>query len=136
MQKVMIVLGILAVSFLSVSVGTAAAQDEKSVPGLQIMEARLGTAIEAKNIIGEAAVFTLGERVYVWMKVTGGTGDSIDVSWNQGTYSYRTTLTIGGSPWRTWSYKTASIAGEWTVTISDSKGTVLKEIHYTVEKPR
>jgi hypothetical protein len=43
-------------------------------------------------------------------------------------------LQVGGSPWRTWSRKTAPAewTGAWHVEVKDAAGTLLKRIDFTV----
>ena len=43
------------------------------------------------------------------------------------------TLKVAGNPWRTWSNKTAWKAGDWTVTVTDAGGQVLKELTFKVQ---
>ena len=101
--------------------------------GLAIADAKLGSNVQDHEIVGESSTFTLNDRVYLWLKVTGGKDDSVMVTWKTGDLSYSTTLRVGGSPWRTWAYKTAYVAGDWTVTVTDAtSGAVLKEMSFTV----
>ena len=84
-------------------------------------------------ITTEDSVFTVNEKVYLWMKVEGGPADSLTVTWKHGDDTYETKLNIGGSPWRTWAYKTAWLAGDWSVTVTSPAGEVLKEMQFTVK---
>jgi hypothetical protein len=71
----------------------------------------------------------------LWMRVTGGAGQTLNHVWYHGdTEVGNVPLTIGGSPWRTWSRKTvpADATGAWHVEIRDAAGTVLKRIDFTV----
>ncbi len=131
---------------MSVLLGTALfwsspfrAQEEKGKPegGLAVAECKLGTGVEDRQIVGEDSTFSVNSKVYLWMKLTGGPADSVSVTWKHGDSSYETRLRVGGSPWRTWTYKTVSAAGAWTVTVTDATGSVLKEVTFTVtgEKP-
>ena len=114
---------------------TARAQTEQpQKASLKVDEMKLGTAVENREIAGEAAEFTVGQKAYVWMKVVGGAGDSLTVTWAYGDKSYTTVLTIGGSPWRTWSYKTLYSAGDWKVKVTDSAGDLLKELEFKVKE--
>lgn len=102
--------------------------------GLRIETAKLGTGVQDRELVGDTTAFSLNDRVYLWMKVMGGSADSITVTWKTGDQTFASKLNIGGSPWRTWAYKTVAIAGDWTVTVSDASGTVLKELSFTVKK--
>lgn len=103
---------------------------------LQVAEARLGKDVKDRALVDKDSVFTVNERAYLWIKVTGGPSDSISVTWKIDDQSYMTKLNIGGNPWRTWSYKTLAKAGKWTVTVSDPEGNVLKELSFNVEEKK
>ncbi|MEX1139885.1 MAG: DUF2914 domain-containing protein [Bacteroidota bacterium] len=110
-----------------------AAQEQAMDKGLEVTEAKLGKSVENRELAEETATFALNDRAYLWMRVTGGPADSISVTWKTGENTHESKLNIGGSPWRTWSYKTCYVAGPWTVTVTDAQGTVLKELTFTVE---
>ncbi len=74
-------------------------------------------------------------QLVLWMRVTSGAGQTLNHVWFHGdTEVGNIPLTIGGSPWRTWSRKTipADATGAWHVEIRDAAGTVLKRIDFTV----
>jgi len=69
------------------------------------------------------------------MRVTGANGQTLHHVWFHGTDQVGdVALTIGGSPWRSWSRKTipTDAKGAWHVEIRDAAGTVLKKIDFTV----
>jgi hypothetical protein len=101
--------------------------------GVQVFEVKLGKAVADRQIADETAEFAVNDKVYLWMKVTGAAGDALKATWKVGNQTYTSDLAVGGSPWRTWCYKTAALAGDWTVTVSDSKGNILKEISFKVK---
>ena len=73
--------------------------------------------------------------VVLWMRVTGANGQTLHHVWfHGGDQVGDVPLTVGGSPWRTWSRKTipADAKGAWHVEIRDEAGTVLKRIDFTV----
>ncbi len=112
----------------------ALAQEQAMEAAVSIEDAKLGRDVVDRQIVDETSMFSLNDRVYLWMRVVGGSKDSISVSWKTGDQSYDTKLYIGGSPWRTWAYKTAYTAGDWTVTVSDDAGIMLKEMSFTVSE--
>lgn len=119
-------------SLFVVAAFLAPAQEQGTVSKLAVAEAKLGKGVQDREIVDETTTFALNERVYLWLRVTGGPSDSITVTWKTGDQRYSSKLNIGGSSWRTWSYKTASSAGDWTVTVTDAEGNVLKEMAFTV----
>src|SRR3954470_9407938 len=73
--------------------------------------------------------------VVLWMRVTGGNGQTLHHVWFHGDDQVGdVALAIGGSPWRSWSRKQvpADAKGAWHVEIRDEGGTVLKRIDFTV----
>jgi hypothetical protein len=104
-----------------------------SAEGLQVADAKLGKGVQDRNITEEATTFAVNDKVYLWLKLTGDGSDPVKVSWKVGDSVDTVTLKVGGSPWRTWSSKTAWKAGDWTVTISDASDQVLKELKFTVQ---
>lgn len=71
----------------------------------------------------------------LWMRVTGGEGQTFNHVWFHGdTEVGNVSLTVSGSPWRTWSRKTIPMeaTGAWHVEIRDAAGTVLQRIDFTV----
>jgi len=127
-QNLMTVLATLLVLFLMGA--PLMAQQPQTAAGIQIVDAKLGKEVKDRQITEEASEFALNQPVYLWVKVAGGAGDSLTVTWKTGSNTYISTLAIGGSPWRTWCYKTAALAGDWTVTIADAKGNTLKELSF------
>jgi hypothetical protein len=73
--------------------------------------------------------------IVLWMRATGAEGQTLHHVWFFGdTEVGDVPLTIGGSPWRTWSRKTVPVEakGAWHVEIRDEGGNVLKRIDFTV----
>lgn len=128
-------IALLFVGILFLSAGLTYAQDTNKKPeaGPKVIEMKLGTGVQDKQISGEDSTFALNAKVYVWMKITGAAGDSIVVNWKNAANEYKATIGIGGNSWRTWAYKTMSAAGDWTVTVSTQSGNMLKEASFTVK---
>jgi len=131
MKRLLSIIVVTAFAAVSLSARPAALQGA-AAGGLQVSDAKLGKSVENKEIKDEATTFAVGEKAYLWMKVTGGPGD-LKVNWKAGDASDTISLTIGGSPWRTWSSKTLHKAGSWTVTVTDAAGATLKELTFTVQ---
>ena len=124
---------ILAVTLALVSLSPLSAQQKNgSGKGLRVTEALLGKDVQNKKLVDTTSTFLLNERAYFWFRVVGGPSDSITVTWKTGDQKYTSKLNVGGSPWRTWSYKTMAVAGDWKVTVTDAEGNILKEMSFTV----
>jgi hypothetical protein len=100
---------------------------------LQVVDSKLGKGVQNREIVDETTTFSVNEKAYLWLRVTGGPADDVTVTWSIGDHSDAVPLKIGGSPWRTWSSKTLWKAGEWTATVTDSGGAVLTEVTFTVQ---
>ncbi|TAK67067.1 MAG: DUF2914 domain-containing protein [Bacteroidetes bacterium] len=108
------------------------AQDQTG-NGIEVIDAKLGTGVESRMITGEGESFAKDSQVFFWMKIAGAESREVTVTWKSGDFSHSTTLSIGGSPWRTWAFKTVHLTGDWTVSVATSDGTVLKEMGFKVE---
>ena len=130
-------------------VGSLAAQDSTArpaapppaaapapAPSNATVEAVLARSVvdRAPQDTGSAFPDSVGS-VVLWMRVTGGNGQTLHHVWfHGGDQVSDVPLTIGGSPWRSWSRKTvpADAKGAWHVEIRDEGGNVLKRIDFTV----
>jgi hypothetical protein len=127
-------LSILTIILLiAVSINFLYSQEGIKAEGIQLVEVKLGKDVKDRMIVDEDTTFALNSKVYLWMKVAGGTNEEIIVTWKAGEGKHETKLTIGGSPWRTWAVKNAFKSGDWTVTVTDNAGNVLKEMSFKVE---
>jgi hypothetical protein len=130
-------------------VGSLAAQDSTArpaapppaaaaapAPSNATVEAVLARSVvdRAPQDTGSAFPDSVGS-VVLWMRVSGGNGQTLHHVWfHGGDQVGDVSLTIGGSPWRSWSRKTvpADAKGAWHVEIRDEGGNVLKRIDFTV----
>ena len=132
MKRVASIIVLLAFAAVSVAAKPIAQGAAAAAAGLQVSDAKLGKSVENKEIKDEATEFAVGEKAYIWLKTSGGTGD-LKVNWKVGDVTDSVSLTVGGTPWRTWSSKTLHKAGSWTVTVTDAGGATLKEMTFTVK---
>ena len=104
-----------------------------SQDALKVVEAKLGKGVQDREITEEASSFAVNEKAYLWLRVSGGPADPIQVTWKAGEHTDTVPLKVGGPTWRTWSSKTLWMAGDWTVTVTDAGGQVLQEVAFTVQ---
>jgi hypothetical protein len=124
---------------LGLAGGLAAQDTSAAAPAAQsaaTVEAVLARSVldRAPQDTGVAFPADVG-GVVLWTRVTGAAGQTLNHVWFYGdTEVGNVPLTIGGSPWRTWSRKTIPMeaTGAWHVEIRDSAGNVLKRIDFTV----
>lgn len=100
---------------------------------VSISDAKLGTGVVDREISEETNTFALEETGYLWMRVVDGEGETISVNWTNGDQSYDVELNIGSNSWRTWSSKVLHVAGNWTVTVTDSTGATLHQATLTAQ---
>jgi len=104
-----------------------------SQASLTVADAKLGKGVQDRQISEEATAFAVNDKAYVWLRLTGGPSEPIQITWKSGDHADTVPLKVGAATWRTWSSKTLWKAGDWTVTVSDANGQVLKEIAFTVQ---
>ena len=92
-----------------------------------VSEAKLGKGIADREITEETNAFALNETAYLWMRVVGGNGEAVTVTWSNGDQAFDVLLSIGSDSWRTWSSKILHLPGEWTVTVTDAAGATLHQ---------
>ena len=99
------------------------------------VEAEVATAVVDRAPQGGGTQFPadVGE-LFLWTRVTGAGGTSIQHVWRHDGAEYPVTLAVGSSPWRTWSSKVIppEWSGEWTVEVRAQDGTVLETVSFTV----
>ena len=108
-----------------------------SAQSLTVTESALATGVVDRMPTGEAMTFPANvERVYAWTRIQGAEGGAmIHHVWIHGEVERADLeLSLGGSPWRTWSNKAIppEWAGDWRVEIRDASGNVLETIRFTV----
>lgn len=128
-MKKLITMAIVAIAFSAPSLW---AQDPDSSAGLAVAESKLGTSVVDREIATEATTFAVDDRVYLWMRLTGGPADSVAVTWSVDEYTWTTNLSVGASTWRTWAYKTVWKSGQWKVAVTDQGGNLLLEKTFSV----
>jgi hypothetical protein len=124
---------LVLILLLAISANYLFAQQETKTEGIQLIDAKLGKDVKDRMIADEDTTFALNSKVFLWLKTSGGANEEITVLWKHGAVAHETKLTIGGSPWRTWAVKTAYKAGDWSVTVTDKEGKVLKEMSFKVQ---
>lgn len=72
-------------------------------------------------------------RVAAWTRVTGAANTTIEHVWRHADHEFVVPLSIGGSPWRTWSTKVIpeEWTGEWTFEVR-ANGAVVASTTFTV----
>lgn len=102
----------------------------------KIVDLRFGTGVENMEIVGEGTSFPAStEKVYCWLKVTGGEGKSITVKWYlNGSPAGEVPLELKYNSMRTYSYKTIyGNKGEWKVEVVGPSGGILQSSSFTTE---
>jgi hypothetical protein len=108
-----------------------------SAQSLSVAESSVATNVVDRMPTGVATTFpsSVG-RVYAWSRVEGAQGQTtVHHVWiHDGVERADLELSIGGSPWRTWSNKAIvpEWTGDWRVEIRDASGNVLETIRFTV----
>lgn len=115
----------------------APAAERAAAPGAVLVEAVIAQSVvdRVPQDTGSAFPAEVGQ-VVCWTKVTDAApGSVIHHVWFHGdTQVGDVELTVGGSPWRTWSRKTvpAEATGGWHVEIRDAGGALLRRVDFVV----
>ncbi len=99
------------------------------------VEAAVARAIEDRMPVDTASVFGADVgTVWLWSRISGADGQTISHVWRHGEKEWPITLSVNGSPWRTFSSKVIppEWTGEWSVEVRDESGKVLKRLRFTV----
>lgn len=120
---------------------TRPAQDSTAAP-VAAASLTVTDALIAKSVVDRAPQDTASTfpaevgQVVCWTKIAGASGGTtIHHVWFHGdTQVGDVELTIGGSPWRTWSRKTvpADATGAWHVEIRDASGNLLRRVDFAI----
>ena len=104
---------------------------------LEIADAKVGTAIEDREVTGAAESFPANVgKIWFWTKVTGGEGQKITHVYYLGdTKMSEIPLDLRFASVRTYSYKTITpeMTGAWKVDVVGPDGNVLKTVNFKVE---
>jgi len=116
---------------------SAAAPTPAPAPTLGVTEAVIAKSVVDRVPQDTAAAFPAEVgQVVCWSKISGAAaGATVHHVWFHGDAQVGDVeLTLGGSPWRTWSRKTitADATGAWHVEIRDASGTVLRRLDFTI----
>ena len=129
---------------LAMALGHAAvlaAQDSiaapATAPSLTVTEAVIARAVVDRVPQDTASTFPIEVgQVVCWTKIAGAaSGATVHHVWFHGdTQVGDVELTVGGSPWRTWSRKgvPADAPGAWHVEIRDASGNLLRRVDFTI----
>ncbi len=120
---------VLAIAMVGFTAGGLSAQEAPEV------ELVIALDVEERQPTGEGKEFSVqvGQLV-AWMRVTGLANTTVRHVWRHQRHEEVIELSVGGSPWRTWSRRTipAEWTGAWTVEVLDAAGDVLATADFTV----
>ena len=103
-------------------------------PGIHRAAIALGVENREPTGVCQHVPVTQG-RVYCWMHVNNGKGETVTVRWiRKGNKAIDTHLPIGSNSWRTWAYAslTSGMIGPARVEILDEDGGLLKTLSFEV----
>ncbi len=111
---------------------TAAGVATQEAPEVELV---IAIDVGERQPTGEGTEFPadVGELV-AWTRVTGLANTTVRHVWRHQGHEEVIELSVGGSPWRTWSRRTipAEWTGAWTVEVLDAQGNVLATAEFTV----
>ena len=102
---------------------------------LHVQKMVVCNTVVAKEPVQESTEFdSSAQKLYCWTKVTAdqARGTLHHVWYANGVKVGDIALKVGGSPYRTWSYKLVT-PGEWKIEATDDNGKVLQTLNFTVK---
>jgi len=63
-----------------------------------VTDAKLGRNVVDREITDETTTFAVGEKAYLWLRVEGGTGETLTVVWKINDLEFPVDLSIGAAP--------------------------------------
>jgi Protein of unknown function (DUF2914) len=130
-----------ALTFVIGNAGVLAAQDSTAAPAAAAPSITVTEAVIAKSVVDRVPQdtgSTFGAdvgQVVCWTRISGATGGSIHHVWFHGNDQVGDVeLTVGASPWRTFSRKNipAQATGAWHVEVRDGSGNLLRRVDFTI----
>lgn len=95
----------------------------------------IALSVEGREPVGAGEEFPSDVgQLAAWTRVTGAANTTIEHVWRHQGHEEVISLSIGGSPWRTWSRKTipSDWTGQWTFEVRDAGGNVIATTTFTV----
>ncbi len=117
------------------NVSAAASVSGGTIAGMKVESLKFGTGVASMEVTGEAINFSgTADKVYCWMRVTGGQGKSVKVKWFlNDNFLGETPLDIKSNSMRTYAYRTVTgKKGAWKVEIVDTSGALLHSAGFVV----
>ncbi len=137
MRRIVILAVMAALASAAPARGQSESQPSAAEPAAEAtaelgINAKLGTGVEERELVGEGNTLHVDDTAYLWMRITGGPADSVTVTWSIDEHTYDVELAVGAVSWRTWSSKKLWKAGDWTVEVRDADGTSLYRNGFSV----
>ena len=130
------VLAVSTMAAAAVPVRVAAQEAAQQGAGVVSVEVAVGTAVADRALSGASDSFaaTVG-KLYCFSRISNAINTDIEHVWyHRDAEVTRVRLTVGGSPWRTFSSKTIpeDATGEWRCDVVQG-GDVLKSVAFRIE---
>jgi hypothetical protein len=102
--------------------------------GSAAAEVHAGTGYEKHAVVGEAATFPTGTKVFVGSLVTGANGTQVKHVWKKdGAELWTATLSVGSNKWTTSSRRVLAKAGAYEVDVVGADGSELGKVEFAIQ---
>lgn len=103
------------------------------------VEVVIALSVEDRQPVGGGTTFPedIGQLT-AWTRVTGAANTTIEHVWRYREHERVIPVSVGGSPWRTWTTKNIPPEwdGEWTFEVRNANGEVVSTTTFTVRGTR
>ena len=97
-------------------------------------DVHVGTGYEKHAVVGEAASFPAGTKVFVVSLVSGANGTQVKHVWKKdGAEIWTATLDVGSNKWTTSSRRVLPKAGQYEVDVVGADGAELGKVEFAVQ---
>jgi 4-hydroxyphenylpyruvate dioxygenase-like putative hemolysin len=127
---------VLAAALSTAATAPAHAQDAgaSAAAASATAEVKAGTAIARREVVGEAASFPRGTKVWAWANIRGAAGQELKFVWKRdGKVAWEKPFTATSGRYRTWTRHAVRAAGAWTIEVQTADGAVLGSVAITAE---
>lgn len=107
---------------------------EPTAPAGAAADVKAGTGIAKREPVGAAESFAKGTKVWVWSSITGAKGTAVKHVWKSGDkVLWEKEIDVTSGRYRTWTRRSMSKPGSYTVEVQSADGAVLGSVAFTIE---
>lgn len=97
-------------------------------------EVKAAKGVADRQPVEEGTSFPAGTKVWAWSSITGAKDTTVKHVWKRdGAVLWEKEMTVTSGRYRTWTRRTVSKPGSYTVEVQTADGAVIGSVEFTVE---